>query len=277
MINYLDFWSLARSPFDAVNDPAFFFESGAHGEALARLLYFAGDQNMGMAALTGEIGAGKTLTLQVLLGRLRPDLYVPVVLYTANGTFAAILGEINSHLRGEWTGTAAPVERAEAVAEFRRLVRERAANLGRHLLVVMDEAQFLDGTCLDELKCLTNPIDGAAPPMSLLLAGQPELKEHLRRLPQVYQRLGLIYHLQHLRQAEVEPYLQHRLAVAGAERTDVFEPGCAELLFSFSAGCPRQINRICKLAVDRACLLRQATIGPDMVAMIIEDFRQQFA
>ena len=64
MIRYLDFWNLDRPPFDAGPDPDFFFESRAHGEALARLLYVTGDRAMGLAAITGEIGAGKTMILQ---------------------------------------------------------------------------------------------------------------------------------------------------------------------------------------------------------------------
>ncbi len=277
MINCLDFWKLVRPPFDAATDPAFFFESDAHGEALARLFYFVSDRSMGLAALTGEIGSGKTMTLQVLLNRLRPDLYDHAVLFTASGPFEAILGEINGHLRGDAAGSGVPAGRTAAVAEFRRLLREKIVALGRHLLVVLDEAQFLEPACLDELKCLTNPVDGGAPPVSLLLVGQPELKEHLRSLPQVYQRLGLIYHLRHLQRAEVGPYLQHRLNVAGSPRTDLFAEGCADVLFEFSGGCPRQINRICKLAVDRACLLQQPSIDVKILTLIIEDFKKQFA
>jgi len=277
MINGLDFWQLTRPPFDAVNEPAFFFESDAHGEALARLAYFVTDRTMGLAALTGEIGSGKTMTLRVLLNRLPPDLYGHAVLFTASGTFVEILAEINGHLRGDAFRDAPAVGRAAAVAEFRHLLREKIVALGRHLLIVLDEAQFLTPACLDELKCLTNPIDGGAPPVSLLLVGQPELKENLRSLPQVYQRLGLIYHLRHLQRAEVAAYLQHRLTIAGAARTDLFAAGCADLLFEFSGGCPRQINRICKLAVDRACLLRQNTIDHSLLNLIIADFKKQFA
>ena len=55
-LDYLSFWKLRNPPFEMVGDPKFFFESKAHGEALARLTYLVTDKNMGMAALTGETG-----------------------------------------------------------------------------------------------------------------------------------------------------------------------------------------------------------------------------
>ena len=277
MSNHLEFLKLARPPFDAGPDPVFFFESRAHSEALARLLYFTGDRSMGLAALTGEIGAGKTLTLQVLAKRLRPDLYRQIMIFTTTGSREYVLAEINRQLRGSERGSDGPTDCTSLVLEFQRLLRDKIIALGRHLLIVLDESQFMDEACLDTLKCLTNPLASGVSPVSLILAGQPELKERLRALPQVYQRLGLIYHLGYLTREEVAPYVRHRMAVAQAIHVEVFDAAGLDRLFAFSGGCPRQINRVCKLAVDRACLLQQQTIDADMLKLIIDDFAKQFA
>jgi len=277
MINYLDFWKLSKPPFDAGPDPSFFFESHAHGEALARLMYFAADRSMGLAALTGEIGAGKTLTLQVLAGRLRPDVYRQIMIFTTTGSREHVLAEINRQLKGGEQSPDSVMDCAGLVIEFQRLLREKIVATGRHLLVVLDESQFMDEACLDTLKCLTNPLPSGPSPVSLILAGQPELKSRLRALPQVYQRLGLIYHLGHLAREEVAAYVRHRLAVAKAAQSEVFDEEGLNLLFDFSKGCPRQINRVCKLAVDRACLLRQSRIDVTILRLIIDDFEKQFA
>ncbi len=277
MINYLDFWKLAKPPFDAGPDPVFFFESRAHGEALARLQYFAADRAMGLAALTGEIGAGKTLTLQVLASRLRPDLYRQIMVFTTSGSREHVLAEINRQLRGGERAADSPTDCAGLILEFQRLLRELIVARGRHLLIVLDESQFMDEACLDTLKCLTNPLTAGVAPVSVILAGQPELKAKLRALPQVYQRLGLIYHLGYLTREEVAPYVRHRLGVAQAARVEVFDADSVDLLFEFSGGCPRQINRVCKLAVDRACLLQQPAIDAGLLRLIIDDFDKQFA
>lgn len=271
MIRYLEFWKLAQPPFEAGTDATFFFESQAHGEALARLRYFAADGGMGLAALTGEIGAGKTFLLHVLLDTLPVDRFVRVALFTARGSFEELLRQINSRLQGS-----APLPAAgDPLTTFHRLLSDRVASRGRHLLLVLDETQFLDDDCLNALKCLTNPFDAGTPPVSILLAGQPELRPRLQALPQVHQRVGLAYHLSYLRREEVGPYIRHRLAVAGAAQPEIFDTDCADVLFEFSKGCPRQINRICKLAVDRACMLQQSSIAAKMLSLIVKDFEQQ--
>lgn len=273
MLDYLDFWKLTRPPFDAGPDPAFFFESRAHGEALARLEYFATDQTMGLAAVTGEIGAGKTMTLQVFMNRLRPDVFRPVMIFTAPESPAGLLAEINRQMGG----AGVPSDRDGLTLEFQRLLREKLVAVGRKLLIVLDEAQLMDEACLDAVKCLTNPIASGISPVSVILSGQPELKARLRALPQVYQRCGLIYNLGYLDRDEVPAYVRHRLAVSQAASVEVFDTAGFDLLHDFSKGCPRQINRICKLAVDRACLLRQTTVDDTMLRMIISDFEKHFA
>lgn len=274
MINYREFWNLSRPPFDAGPDPAFFFESRVHGEALARLLYFSSDRAMGLAAITGEIGAGKTMTLQVLANRLPPDQYRIITIFTAPETPSGMLEEISRSLAGVEVGTAGMSVDAWR-QNFNRLLDRHIVASGRHLLLVIDEAQLMSEACLDTVKCLTNPVGSGGSYVSVVLSGQPELKTRLRALPQVLQRMGLIYHLGYFACEDVAAYVRHRLDVAGAETLDIFDSEGIDLLYKFSRGCPRQINRVCKLAVDRACVLHKSTIDGGMVRMIIDDFEKQ--
>jgi len=276
MIHYADFWNLDRPPFDAGPDPDFFFESRAHGEALARLLYFSTDRAMGLAAITGEIGAGKTMTLQVLAHRLPPDVYRVITVFTAPESPAGMLAEINRLLGGAESATTG--EGADALRrEFHRLLSQRIMASGRHLLIVIDEAQLMSDACLDTVKCLTNPVETGGSHVSVVLSGQPELKVRLRAVPQVQQRMGLLYHLGYLPREEVPAYVRHRLAVARSGSLDLFDAEGLDLLYRFSGGCPRQINRVCKLAVDRACVLRKTAVDVGMVEMIVNDFGKQFS
>lgn len=277
MINYRDFLNLTRPPFDAGPDPDFFYESRAHGEALARLLYFATDQTMGLAAITGEIGAGKTMTLQVLANRLPPDVYRIITVFTAPESPSGMLAEINRRLEGAETSTQGSGDGDVLRREFNRLLERRIVSSGRHLLMIIDEAQRMSEACLDTIKCLTNPFGSGGAYVSVVFSGQPELKDRLRALPQVYQRMGLLYHLGYLAREEVPVYVRHRLAVAEADSLDLFDAKGMDLLYSFSGGCPRQINRVCKLAVDRACVLRITAIDASMLQMIINDFEKQFS
>ena len=95
-------------------------------------------------------------------------------------------------------------------------------------------------------------------------------------LPQIFQRLGMFCHLKNLTRADVKPYIQHRLRTAGAEGVNIFNDSVIDPLFAFSKGCPRQINRVCKLAVDRACLMKKEGVDADMIRMITSDIEKHF-
>lgn len=273
-MEYLSFWKMRQPPFESNCDAQFFYESEAHGEALARLLYLVSDRGMGMGAMTGEIGSGKTMVLNVLGSRLRKDLYTTIKLHTAHLPFEHILAEINQQLRGK--GDAATNDdKYYQLKEFESMLHNKVGSIGKHLILILDEAQFLSSECLDELKCLTN-YNQQESLLTIILSGQPELKEKLSALPQIYQRLGMFCYLKNLRYEEVFPYLQHRLKTAGAEHVDIFDEDSIDPLFSFSAGCPRQINRVCKLAVDRACLMKKERIDADTIRMIVRDIEKHF-
>jgi len=53
-----------------------------------------------VALVSGEIGSGKTMILNVLSSRLRQDLYTMIKIHTAHLPFERILMEINHQLRG---------------------------------------------------------------------------------------------------------------------------------------------------------------------------------
>src|SRR5437667_231713 len=84
-MNFLNYWNLRERPFEATWDTRFYFQSKAHEEALNRLCFLVGEQSMNMGMLTGEIGAGKTLTRAVFAQRLDPEQFY--VFIQENSTF----------------------------------------------------------------------------------------------------------------------------------------------------------------------------------------------
>ena len=69
---------------------------------------------------------------------------------------------------------------------------------------------------------------------------------------------------------ETMAYVQHRLAVAGAERT-IFEPAATERLHELSQGIPRQINRLCDLALLLGFAEEHTSIGPEQIEAVGQD------
>jgi general secretion pathway protein A len=272
--DYLAYMHLERAPFEMTGDPQFFFEGEVHSEALARLTYLVNDKTMGMAALTGEIGSGKSMLLSVLESRIRMDYYLVARIHTSALPFEALLEEITEKVRGQ-AGPDFGGDKYRLLKEFVRVLQERVVAVGKHLVIILDEAQFLPDETLDEIKCLTN-YNQQYPALSIILSGQPELKERLRKLPQIYQRFGMFYHLGNLGLEDIYGYIEHRLKMAGSDRVDAFEPACIVPIYNYTRGCPRQINRICKLAIDRACSLEIERIDSRMIEMIIADIEKHF-
>src|SRR5271169_5478637 len=62
---YNAFFGFSESPFNLSPDPAFFYRSEQHEEALANLIYGV-QSRKGFIVLTGEVGTGKTTMLECL-------------------------------------------------------------------------------------------------------------------------------------------------------------------------------------------------------------------
>lgn len=84
--------------------------------------------------------------------------------------------------------------------------------------------------------------------LTLLLIGQPELKELIDANKQFAQRIAIRNHLENLNEEETQKYIMHRLAVVGRTQ-QVFKESTYKLIYEKSGGIPRRINHICDLAL----------------------------
>lgn len=76
---YCQFYGLKERPFNVTSDPAFFFLSRRHEEALAHLFYGV-SQRKGIIVLTGEIGTGKTTLCRFFLSQLDKNVKTAFIL-----------------------------------------------------------------------------------------------------------------------------------------------------------------------------------------------------
>ena len=266
-----------RPPFENTRDTRYFFPSAGHMEALSRLLFLAEDRNMGMGLLTGEIGSGKTLVRTVLHARLGEATHLRVSIENSLLRFDDLLLEIVSQMQRERLPAADYPDRYSRLSLFKRLLTERVVNPGRHLVIMLDEAQLLEPDDLDALKGLTNIASERQNFLTLILIGQPELRERLRRLPQVDQRISLRFHLQALSAEETGSYLGHRLAAAGYHGDLPFTDGALDLLYRTSRGIPREINRLCKIGLDHLLTTGLDHFTTESVEAVVEDLRRHGA
>ncbi len=274
-MDFLSHWKLRERPFEATWDTRFFFASPEHEEALSRLLYLVGEHSMNLGLLSGEIGCGKTLTRAVFAERLDPARFQVVTLENAgfpfNDLLAALLRRVETPPNP--AGGQTKLARCERFAQC----LSRLAAEGRHLVLLLDEAQDLPANTLRELRWLTNFNGGGRAVVTIVLIGQPELRGHVAANPAINQRISLRFHLRPLRREDVGGYLQHRLRVAGRAGDGVFTAAAADALFAATHGVPRELNRLAKLALEHAWLREHPTVEDGSVAAVVRDLEKQQA
>lgn len=268
----LEFWKLKHKPFELSKDSHFFFESKGHGEALARLGYLVEDKNMNIGMLTGEIGCGKTLTRSVLAKQADKSEYKIATLDFSSFPFEDILREVIAQI----TNTKPDIDKSkyELVGMLKEIVFAEMSFHNTHIVIILDEAQQISEECLDELKNLTNIATEKSSCLTIILVGQPELRERIKKFAQVNQRVSLRYHLNPLEPEEVSQYIEHRLRKGGVEDS-IFTAQAIDLIARESGGVPRNINKLCKLSMDRAFALEVREVDDVIVGTITRDFRQQ--
>src|SRR6202162_3008832 len=142
------------------------------------------------------------------------------------------------------------MKKAELLATLNDYLIEQY-NAGRKLVLVIDEAQNLTQTVLEEVRLLSGIETPKEKVLRIILAGQPELNEKLDapELEQLAQRIRLRFHLPALTSIEMRAYILHRLEVAGSQGREIFAGDTFELLFRYTGGGTRLINTLCDTAM----------------------------
>ncbi|MBN1257943.1 MAG: AAA family ATPase [Planctomycetes bacterium] len=280
-MEYLEHWGLNTRPFENNRDMNFFYPGCEHIEALERLLYLVRDGNMCFGLLTGEIGSGKTMVLHQLCEKLQSERYLVVHLPNGNIEFSDILREAIHHMENH-TGARRRKKYAEAskyelMTRFTEILEDKVTRLGKIMVMVIDEAQSLSEEDLIELKNLTNLGTMTDNSITIILSGQPEISEMVRSLPQINQRVGLRYHLPCLSMEGTSEYLDYRMESAGGDAVEIFGIDVKQEIYKQTEGIPREINRLCKLALDRSFSLGQKKVSVATIRNIAIDIHHQDA
>jgi general secretion pathway protein A len=243
---YTDYWHLTKKPFETGADPDFYYPSESHQGALLKLRY-AVESRRGGALLTGGTGLGKSLVVQLMKrmapGHIQPFVHVMYPRMAADELLAYIASQISP-------ASEQPHDRSVDVSirSIERALQENAHN-DRHAVLVIDEAHLMDEVDgLEVCRLLSNFEYNSYPGFTLVLVGQPTLLPMLDRHSGLEERLGVKCLLRPFNMEETISYITHRLTQSGAGRA-IFDNEALETLFHLTGGVPRQINRLCDLAM----------------------------
>lgn len=236
-------FGFTEKPFNLTPDPRYLFLSPKHQEAYANLEFGVRERN-GFLLLTGEVGTGKTTLVRHFLSQVGPDVRTAVILYpalSAGELFHAILQDLEVPFAGGSLKDA-----VDTLANA--LIEAKALHL--KVVVLIDEAQNLKPHVLEQLRLLSNLETEREKLITLVLVGQPELRDLLDQpsLRQLSQRITSRSHLEPLTVDETRKYVKHRLVVAGGQGSEIDEAALLRV-HEFSGGVPRVVNVLCDRAL----------------------------
>jgi type II secretory pathway predicted ATPase ExeA/LysM repeat protein len=263
---YAHFYQLSENPFNLTPDPKFHYVNESTREAMASLLHGIKSRK-GFITLIAEAGTGKTTLLKRIVDEIEGETQI-VFVFNPGVSFDELLEFICTELGIETRGC----KRLHLLERLNHHLLEQLT-AGRNVVVMIDEAQTLEDSVLEELRLLSNLETAKEKILQILLSGQPELEEKLRRpsLRQLRQRIGVRATLKPVQPAEMQAYVETRLRSAGADRTDLFTPAALKRVWQASGGIPRVINVICDNAMMIAFAEGQKRITPKTLNEAVRD------
>ena len=269
---YNAFFGFTESPFNLSPDPAFFFRSEQHEEALANLVYGV-QARKGVIVLTGEVGTGKTTMLECLRDYLESQYIEFAFLFNSRINTEQFFEMIAYDLNLPCQRTS----KTEVLFALNQLLVEQAQE-GRTVVLIVDEAHNLEWEVLEEIRLLGNLENRNGKLLQIILAGQPELERKLDapNLRQLKQRIVLRCNLQSFTLRDSVDYIDSRLGKAGMTDQTVFPEDLLAEIHLRSQGTPRLINAICDNLLLNAFATEQKVCTIELLDEVCRDLRLEW-
>ena len=231
-------YGFSRMPFGRSLAPGMLHRHASHNEAVARITWCISERSIGV--ITGEVGAGKTVSVRTVLAGLDPSrhtiIYLPNPMIGTRGIFEEILavfGQPPSHLS------------SRLFTQVSKALTAEREERGRTPVLVLDEAHLLTYEQLEIIRMLSNTSMDQDSPLACLLIGQPTLRRTMKLavLAALEQRTSLRYTMPGMTQAETASYIAHHGNLAG--RPDqLFTEDAMNLIHTTGRGYPRAVNNL---------------------------------
>lgn len=268
---YEVFYNFKAEPFRLSPDHKFCYEHKSYAKARAYMAY-AFKRAEGFVMITGRPGTGKTTLIGELVESLSKDR-----VYTANLVCTQLQADdLLKTVAFSFGIGSTGIDKAEMLQRLTVLLH-RWHREGRRALLIVDEAQDLSSSAMEELRLLTNIQVGGQPLLQIFLLGQPELRDLILSpaMEQVHQRIVAASHIEGLGVEETEAYVLHRLTVVGWRGDPAIDRAIFPLIHKFSEGVPRRINLICSRLFLLGSVEQRHRIGVEDVRVVITELQAE--
>ena len=246
-MEYYQYFLLKGSPFQPASPRSAVYYSPTHLEGLTTLESGLLGELTGLTMLTGEAGTGKTTLIYALLQRDYKRVRIARV-DDPKLSFIEMLQVVMPQLNLYTAGTT----KVDYLNTLDHLLNLHGKE--ERIAIIIDEAQVASNEVLDELRLLSNRGQRNDRCLQLILVGQPELAERLKRpeLRQLNQRISSRGLLRPLNPREALMYVECLLSAQGGKSSVIFEPRALKRLLAVSDGIPRKISMVCHAAMMAA-------------------------
>ena len=268
---YDKFYKLKAEPFRLSPDHSFCYSHRSYSKAKAYMQY-AFQRAEGFVMITGKPGTGKTTLVSDLVESLPSDqVNVAMLVCTQLGADDLLRMVADAY------GVPSNTERKSDILQQLTKVFTDAYKMGRRALLIIDEAQDLSTSALEELRLLTNLQINRQPLLQIFLLGQEELRDMVQQpnMEQVHQRLVAACHLEPLKPEEAKAFIKHRLAQVGWQNDPAISEAVYPVIHRISHGIPRRINMICSRLFLHGCVEELHQIGINDAKTVLMEIQQE--
>ena len=248
---YETFFGLKRRPFLFVPDVEAYFSVESMEES-RREVERTLRKGEGIALIFGVAGTGKTLLSRIIQQSLDSEYTVIFVsnsrLETPRALFLQLFHDLQISPSGDET-----VELRLQLIDFARQEPTQG------VVLLFDDAQYMDSTVLEEIRFLTDSTDGSMPLFRIVLAGTMELEETLTHpnLETFNHRVASRCYLDSFSGEETTRYIARqtdclRIDPPHGTSSPLFTEEAKRRIYQLTDGVPRLINQLCGTALQRA-------------------------
>ena len=268
---YETFYQLSADPFRLSPDPDFSFQHRTYRKAMTYMLH-ALQRAEGFIMITGQPGTGKTTLVSDLVSTLSSDQIAVARIVSAQLTANDLLDLVAYSFNLDPEGCS----KAKVLFQIEDFLKQEHQQ-GRRSLLIIDEAQGMGPEALEEVRLLTNIMDGNRQLLQIFLVGQEELQDTVKShsLVQLHQRLIAATHLEPLDTDDTRAYIKHRLRCVSWKGDPLISTETYDQIQQYSHGIPRQINQICSRLFLHGSIEAKHRLGIADIKAVVDELQQE--
>ncbi len=252
-MDVLEYFRLNEEPFRLSPSPRFLYLNDQVKQATAKVSYMTKHRTAPLY-MYGAIGSGKTSILRRLYEELSED-----EAYTLRLVIAPNIKTANSFLRALLDAYAVPTDRAyeRTLKRFEAFLIEQY-KLGKVPTLFVDEAQNMTRDILKLIHYLLNFETSDVKLLQIVLAGQEELAEKVKRYKELASRMIPIA-INPMSPLDLEDMLKFRWSIASGNKSELpFTQEALTEIFAYTKGLPRDAVKLSD-EILRHVFLQQAS------------------